>query len=139
MGPPAAQTPKTFPKKSESQETVDFNYIFLTFQIFFLKFLGVWGRGGPIPLSKDLLRLFGVSEFRALEMAGEIPTPTPESSASFAFLHLLGKSKRGLANGGLAQKAPMGPKRPLSGEFLLPPRGCEVRRNRSRSAPKRPR
>ena len=40
----------------------------------------------------------------------------------------------GLANGGLAQKAPIGPKKALSGEFLLPPRGCQVRRNRSRSA-----
>ena len=45
----------------------------------------------------------------------------------------------GLVNGGLAQKAPIGPKKALSGEFLLPPRSCEVQRNRSRSAPKRPR
>ena len=45
----------------------------------------------------------------------------------------------GLAKGGLAQKAPIGPKRALSGQFLLFPRGCGVRRNWSRSAPKRPR
>ena len=47
--------------------------------------------------------------------------------------------KGGLANGGLAQEAPIGPKKGLSGELLAPPRGCEVRRNRSQSAPKRPR
>ena len=50
-----------------------------------------------------------------------------------------GNPNGGLTNGGLAQKAPIGPKKALSGEFLLPPLGCEVRRNRSQSAPKRPR
>ena len=50
-----------------------------------------------------------------------------------------GNPKGGLANGGLARKAPIGPKRALSGQFLLFPRGGGVRRNRSRSAPKRPR
>ena len=50
-----------------------------------------------------------------------------------------GNPNGGLANGGLAQKAPIGPKKALSGEFLLPPSSCEVRRNRSQSAPKRPR
>ena len=54
----------------------------------------------------------------------------------------LGNPKGGLAKGGLAQKAPIGPKKAFSGEFLLAPRGCEVRRNRSlkrlQSAPKRP-
>ena len=50
-----------------------------------------------------------------------------------------GNPKGGLAKGGLAQKAPIGPKRALSGQFLLFPRGCGVRRNWSRSAPKRPR
>ena len=51
----------------------------------------------------------------------------------------LGNPKGGLAKGGLARKAPIGPKRALSGQFLLFPRGCGVRRNWSRSAPKRPR
>ena len=41
--------------------------------------------------------------------------------------------------GGLARKGPIGPKRALSGQFLLFPRGCGVQRNWSRSAPKRPR
>ena len=50
-----------------------------------------------------------------------------------------GNPNGGLANGGLAQKAPIRPKKALSWEFLLPPRGCEVQRNRSRSAPKRAR
>ena len=50
-----------------------------------------------------------------------------------------GNPKGGLAKGGLARKAPIGPKRALSGQFLLFPRGCGVRRNWSRSAPKRPR
>ena len=43
-----------------------------------------------------------------------------------------------LANGGLARKALIRPKRALSGQFLLFPRGCEVWRNWSWSAPKRP-
>ena len=50
-----------------------------------------------------------------------------------------GNPKGGLAKGGLARKAPIGPKRALSGQSLLFPRGCGVRRNWSRSAPKRPR
>ena len=50
-----------------------------------------------------------------------------------------GNPKGGLAKGGLARKAPIGPKRALSGKFLLFPRACGVRRNWSRSAPKRPR
>ena len=50
-----------------------------------------------------------------------------------------GNPNGGLANGGLAQKAPIGPKKALSGAFSLPPRGCEVWRNWSQSAPKRPR
>ena len=45
----------------------------------------------------------------------------------------------GLANGRLARKAPIGPKRALSGQFLLFPRGCEVWRDWSRLGPKRPR
>ena len=32
-----------------------------------------------------------------------------------------GNPKGGLAKGGLARKAPIGPKKALSGEFLLPP------------------
>ena len=51
----------------------------------------------------------------------------------------LGNPKRGLSKGGLARKGPIGPKRALSGQFLLFPRGCGVQRNWSRSAPKRPR
>ena len=39
---------------------------------------------------------------------------------------LRGNRNGGLANGGLAEKVPTGPKRALSGEFLLFPRGCEV-------------
>ena len=35
-----------------------------------------------------------------------------------------GNPNGGLANGGLARKAPIGPKRALSGQFLLFPRGC---------------
>ena len=59
---------------------------------------------------------------------------------ALTLLHVFwGNPNGGLANGGLAQKAPIGPKKALSGEFLLPPRSCEVRRNRSQSAPKRPR
>ena len=54
-------------------------------------------------------------------------------------LKFFGEIQRGLAKGGLARKAPIGPKRALSGQFLLFPRGCGVRRNWSRSAPKRPR
>ena len=38
----------------------------------------------------------------------------------------------------MARKAPIGPKRALSGQFPLFPRGGGVRRNWSRSAPKRP-
>ena len=41
---------------------------------------------------------------------------------------------KGLPKGGLARKAPVGPKRALSGQFLLFPRGCDVRRNWSQSA-----
>ena len=37
----------------------------------------------------------------------------------------LGNPNGGLANGGLARKAPIGPKRALSGQFLLFPRGPE--------------
>ena len=44
----------------------------------------------------------------------------------------------GFATGGLAQKAPIGLKNGPSWEFLLSPRGCEVRRIWSRSAPKGP-
>ena len=44
----------------------------------------------------------------------------------------------GLANRGLTRKAPVGPKRAFSGQFLLFPRGREVRRNWSCLAPKRP-
>ena len=51
----------------------------------------------------------------------------------------LGNPKGGLAKGGLARKAPIGPKRALSGQFLLSPHGRGVRRNWSRSAPKRAR
>ena len=51
----------------------------------------------------------------------------------------LGNPNGGLAKGGLARKGPIGPKRALSGQFLLFPRGCAVQRNWSRSAPKRPR
>ena len=54
------------------------------------------------------------------------------------FLYL-GNPNGGLAKGGLARKGPIGPKRALSGQFLLFPRGCGVQRNWSRSAPKRPR
>ena len=50
-----------------------------------------------------------------------------------------GNPKGGLAKGGLARKAPIGPKRALWGNFCSSPRGCGVRRNWSRSAPKRPR
>ena len=50
-----------------------------------------------------------------------------------------GNPNGGLAKGGLARKGPIGPKRALSGQFLLFPRGCGVQRNWSRSAPKRPR
>ena len=50
----------------------------------------------------------------------------------------LGNPNGGLAKGGLARKGPIGPKRALSGQFLLFPRGCGVQRNWSRSAPKRP-
>ena len=39
-----------------------------------------------------------------------------------------GNLNGGLANGGLARKVPIGAKRALSGQFLLFPRGCEVRR-----------
>ena len=68
----------------------------------------------------------------------------PDNNNNLGILPVLGgvfggNPKGGLANGGLAQKAPIRPKKALSGEFLLPPRGCEVQRNRSRSAPKRPR
>ena len=38
----------------------------------------------------------------------------------------LGKSKRGQQNRGLTRKAPIRPKRPLSGQFLLFPRGYGV-------------
>ena len=51
----------------------------------------------------------------------------------------LGNPNGGLAKGGLARKGPIGPKRALSGQFLLFPRGRGVQRNWSRSAPKRPR
>ena len=63
----------------------------------------------------------------------------PDVSVRFSSNPFSGKSKGGLAKGGLAQKAPIGPKRALSGQLLLFPRGCGVRRNWSRSAPKRPR
>ena len=53
--------------------------------------------------------------------------------------NLQGNPNGGLANGGLARKSPIGPKRALSGQFLLFPRGCGVRKNWSRSALKRPR
>ena len=53
--------------------------------------------------------------------------------------HFLGNPNGGLAKGGLARKGPIVPKRVLSGQFLLFPRGCGVQRNWSRSAPKRPR
>ena len=49
------------------------------------------------------------------------------------------KSKWGLSKRGLSPKGANWAQKGLSGEFLLPPRGCEVRRNRSQSAPKRPR
>ena len=50
----------------------------------------------------------------------------------------LGKSKRGLSKRGLSPKGADWAQKALSREFLLPPHGCEVRRNRSQSAPKRP-
>ena len=75
--------------------------------------------------------------------------PPSEIKSNFKFKtlkrHLLkrhltrGNPKGGLAKGGLARKAPIGPKRALSGQFLLFRCGCGVRRNWSRSAPKRPR
>ena len=40
-----------------------------------------------------------------------------------------------VANGGVAQKEPIKPKRPLSGQFLLFPCGCEEQRNWSGSGP----
>ena len=40
-----------------------------------------------------------------------------------------GPESLGNPNGGLARKGPIGPKRALSGQFLLFPRGCGVQRN----------
>ena len=50
----------------------------------------------------------------------------------------LGNPNGALANGGLAQRRQLGPKRPFGG-ISAAPRGCEVRRSWSQSAPKRPR
>ena len=49
------------------------------------------------------------------------------------------RKKDGKKDGFIVFFAPNGRKRALSGQFLLLARGCEVRRNWSRSAPKRPR
>ena len=49
----------------------------------------------------------------------------------------LGNPKGGLAKGGLARKAPIGPKRALSGQLLLFPRGCGLRRNWSPIGPEK--
>ena len=94
----------------------------------------------PIPVAPQT---FSDLDLSALAMADRRP-PAITARKTLNIIKLfcerpLGKSKRGLANKGLAQKAPIGPKKALSGEFLLPPCGCEVQRNQSQSAPKRPR
>ena len=52
-------------------------------------------------------------------------TPDPDTLEKHALLltesNIWGNPNGGLANGGLAQKAPIGPKKALSGEFLLLP------------------
>ena len=42
------------------------------------------------------------------------------------YTYILMKSKHGLSKRGFGPKAPIGPKKALSGELLLLPRGCEV-------------
>ena len=57
-------------------------------------------------------------------------------ASKVAFFSIWGNLNEDLANRGLARKAPIGPKRALSGEFLLFPCGCEARKKLVSIGPK---
>ena len=105
------------------------------FELFFRPFQLFQESFGPERSDDSCERPKRLQAQTSIDCLSTKPSPTPLQKCTYNWEN----PKGGLANGGLAQKAPIGPKKALSGEFLLPPRGCEVRRNRSRSAPKSPR